>query len=71
MAIAFIVGEQKPICCGGCPLWVKTPLGHPNYCKVGGEPTEEEIENTFNGRQKMYYHGYIDNIPKNCPLVEI
>ena len=71
MAVAFIVGEQMPICCGACPLLVKTPTGYPPYCKVGGKPTKEEIVTVFNGNQKMYYHGYIDNIPKNCPLVEI
>lgn len=69
--IGFIVGEQMPVHCAACPLWVKMPMGYYPYCKVGGKYTEEEIDNTFNGRQKMYYHGYIDNIPKNCPLVEI
>lgn len=72
MTVAFIVGEQMPIDCGGCSLWVKRPMGYTPYCQGGGKYTEEEIMTVKDGALDMYYKGYlIDNIPKNCPLVEI
>ena len=72
MTVAFIVGEQMPTDCSGCSLWVKTPIGRYPYCQGGGKFTKEEIISVKDGNLTMYYRGYlIDNIPKNCPLVEI
>ena len=70
MRVAFIVGE-RPTKCRLCPLFVVNYMGYPSYCKVGGEYTKEEIDSEKDGALNMYYHGYLNSIPKNCPLVEI
>lgn len=69
--IVFKVGEKFPKDCGDCPLWVDGGCGYPSYCNVGGEPTEEEIEAEEDGELNIYYHGYLTDRPRNCPLSEI
>lgn len=70
MRVAFIVGE-RPTKCKLCPLFVKNYMGYPPYCRVGGKYTDEEVKLEKDGALKMYYHGYLDRVPNNCPLVEI
>ena len=69
--IVVKVGNKFPKDCGKCPLWQEGNIGDPAYCPVGGDYTEEEIDNEYDGNLTMYYHGYLKHRPKNCPLIEV
>jgi hypothetical protein len=64
------VGDKFPKTCEHCPLFVDH-FGIPNYCTVGGEYSEEEIEAEEDGELNMYCHGCLSKRPKNCPLKQI
>lgn len=67
MKIVCEIGDQFPQSCDECKLFV-SDLGQSAYCVVDGEYTEEEIEAVEDGELDMYYHGCLENRPKNCPL---
>lgn len=69
--IVIEVGNKFPENCGKCPLFHKGSIGMPNYCSTGGKYTRKEIDNEADGNLNMYYHGYLHQRPKNCPLKKI
>lgn len=67
--IGVIIGiDEYPETCEDCPLFIS---GLAPYCSMGGEYSEKEIEAEEDGALNMYYHGCLNNRPKNCPLKEV
>lgn len=71
MKIICEIGNKFPKTCDDCKLFSSEQLGVEPYCVVGGEYTDEEIESEEDGALNMYYHGCLENRPKNCPLKEV
>lgn len=69
MAVILEIGDKYPKNCEKCKLFV-SQFGSPAYCVAGGKYTKKEIESEKDGGLNMYYHGCLNNRPKNCPLKE-
>ena len=69
--IVIKVGNEFPKTCEDCPIFENDIVGHAAYCTAGGEYTDEEIDAEKDGDLNMYYHGYLNHRPKNCPLIEM
>ena len=69
MVKAILTFNKMPKACNDCRLFV-SPFGSPAYCSLGAEYTQEEIDAEKDGNLFIYYHGYLPNRPKSCPLKE-
>jgi len=67
MKIVYEIGDKFPETCEDCPLF---DCNERVDCIVGGEYTQEEIDEEEDGELNMYYHSCLTKRPKNCPLKE-
>jgi len=67
---AILTLKTMPKTCDKCPLFVNGILGHPAFCVMGSEYSDDEIANERNGNLNLYYHGCLRHRPESCPLKE-